>query len=203
MDCLLNTKRKLLFLSIITFMIYSCGSINNYKYQHTEVKEIPTEAVNIAIADYSKTLQKRKDSSNITAVKLYISYTSTDWFYIAIKQWGAILDEDGKYRIDADKFDIEELNKYMGQIPPSWIPTDYAEKDNVLYVWHDPQAVLTNNIKNILDKYDLIYHPGDPIILTTDGGDISYIFCKSNYKKKYYRKVKASLNTPLPSCGCK
>ncbi len=202
MECLLDTNMRSLFIVIIAFLVCSCCSINNYDYQHIKVKEIPKEAVNIAITDYSKILRKRKDLSNITAVELYISDTSTDWFYIATKPWLPTVDDKGEYHLTDDKFPLEVLNKYIGQIPPSWIPTDYAEKDNVLYVWHDPKVVLTENVKSILNKYDLIYYPGDLMTITTDGGDISYIFCKYNYKKKYYQKIKAPFNTPLPSCGC-
>ena len=200
MDCLLDINKKLLLLFIITSMFCSCHSIQIYDY--IECQEIPKEAVNIAISDYSKRLRKRKDINNVTAVEVYIIYTSTDWFYIATKPWLPYLDDNGKYRLLDDKFPIEELDEYLGKVSPSWIPTQFAEKDDVLYVWHDPKTVLTENLKNILIKYDLVYYPGDEMTLTTDGGDISYIFCKTNYKRKYYRRVKAPFITPLPACRC-
>lgn len=203
MDRLLDINMRILTLLIISLVFYSCCSVKNYDYKHIEYQVLPKEAVNIAISDYSKRLRKRKDINNVTAVEMFICYTSTDWFYIATKPWLPILDDNGNYRIDADKYELDVLDEYIGRIPPSWIPTQFAEKDDVLYVWHDPQAVLTKEMKNILAKYDLIFYPGDLIILSTDGGDISYIFCKTNYKKKFFRKIKTPFITPLPSCGCK
>ncbi len=202
MGCLLSISNKILVLLIATSMFCSCRSTKNYDYKYIECQEIPIEAINIAITDYSNRLRKRKDIDNITAVEVFIVYTSTDWFYIATKPWLPSIDESGKYHLTDDKFSIEMFDKYLGQVPPSWMPTQYVEKDNVLYVWHDPQAELTENLKNALVKYDLFYDPEDEMIITTDGGDISYIFCKTNYKRKYYRRVKAPYNTPLPSCGC-
>ena len=183
-------------------MFCSCHSTKNYDYKYIECQEIPKEAVNIAISDYSKRLRKRKDINNVTAVEVYIIYTSTDWFYIATKPWLPYLDDNGKYRLLDDKFPIEELDEYLGKVAPSWIPTQFAEKDDVLYVWHDPKTVLTENLKKILIKYDLVYYPGDEMTLTTDGGDISYIFCKTNYKRRYYRRVKTPYIIPLPACRC-
>lgn len=183
-------------------MFYSCCSVNNYDYKHVECQYIPQEAVNIVIADYGKRLQKRKDLNNIKAVALYIDYTTTDWFFIVTKPWRPSLDDNGKYHLICDKYRIEKLDKCIGKIPSDWTPTQYAEKDGVLYLWHDPQAVFSENLRNVLIKYDLVYYPGNEMILTTDGGDISYIFCKTNYRRRYYRKVKARYNTPLPSCGC-
>lgn len=203
MDYQLDTNKKILTLLIITSMFCSCLGIKNYDYKHIECQEIPEEAVNIVITDYSKKLQKRKDINNVTAVALYIDYTSTDWFYIGTKPWLPYLDDNGSYQLKDDKYPIEELDEYIGKIPPYGIPTQYAEKDGVLYVWHDPQAVLTENLKNNLIKYDLVYYPGDEMIFTTDGGDLSYIFCKTNYKRRYYQRVKAPFNTPLPSCRCR
>ena len=203
MEHLLNiSSNKLLILFTITSMLCSCHGIKNYNYKRIECQEIPKEAVNIAIADYSKQLKRRKDFSNVTAVELYITYTSTDWFYIGTKPWLPRIDDKSGRQYFADRFEIEELDEYMGKIPPSYIPTQFAEKDNVLYVWHDPQAVLTENLKNVLIKYDLVYYPGDKQIATLDGGDFSYIFCKTNYKKRYYYRVKPRYNTPLPSCRC-
>ncbi len=202
MDCLLSIK-NLLVMFVTTFLFYSCCSVKNYDYKHIECQEIPNEAVNIAISDYSKRLRKRKDINNVTAVKVYIGNTSTDWFYIATKPWRSFIDdESGKYYF-TDRFDIELLDEYIGKIPPLRIPTQFVEKDDVLYVWHDPQAVLTENLKNVLIKYNLVYYPGDEmIVVTTDGGDFSYIFCKTNYKRRYYRRIIAHYATPLPSCGC-
>lgn len=201
MEHLLNIN-KLLVLFIMASMFCSCHNLKNFDYKHIECQEIPKEAVNIAIADYSKKLKRRKDINNITAVQVYIAYTSTDWFYIAMRPWYPRVDEFGKYHLFADKFEIELLDEYLGKIPPSWVPTQYAEKDSVLYAWHDPQAVLTENLKNVLIKNDLVYYPGDEQIVSFDGGDFSYIFCKTNYKKKYYRRIKAPFSTPLPSCRC-
>lgn len=203
MDRLLDINIKILTLLIILSVLHSSCSINNYDYKHIECQEVPQEAINIVIADYSKRLRKRKDINDVKAVMLYIDYTSTDWFYIGTKPWIPSLDDNGNYRINADKFPIERIDKYMGENQPyGFIPTQYAEKDNVLYVWYDPQAVLTEGVKNVLIKYDLVYYPGDLMIATTDGGDLSYIFCKTNYKRRYYRRIKAPYNTPLPSCNC-
>lgn len=198
----LYTNKKFWGLFLIAFTVCSCHSLKNYEYKHLECYETPKEAVDIAIADYSHALKKQKEISDVVAVYIYIFPTSTDWFYISMVPWRLHVDDSSQYYL-ADKFPIEFIDKNMGHIPPSWIPTDYVEKDNVLYVWHDPQIVLTEEMKRLLNQYDLIYYSGDLMSITTGSGDISYIFCKYNYKKKYYRKIKAPYLTPLPSCGCK
>ena len=140
MERLLNIKR-LLILFFITTIFYSCLTTRNYDY--VECKETPKEAVNIAIANYSKSLKWHKDLRNVSAVNIRITYTSTDWFFISMLPW---IDE-------ADKFSISELNKNEGSIPPFWIPTEYAEINNVLYVWHNPNVVLTTDVIEKLKKY--------------------------------------------------
>lgn len=189
MERLLNIKR-LLILFFITTIFYSCLTTRNYDY--VECKETPKEAVNIAIANYSKSLKWHKDLRNVSAVNIRITYTSTDWFIIAMLPW---IDE-------ADKFSISELNKNEGSIPPFWIPTEYAEINNVLYVWHNPNVVLTTDIIEKLKKYNLIAKPEYEGLISLDGTNVSYIFCKTNYKKRYYRKVTVHYSTPLPSCRC-
>ena len=82
MERLLDIKR-LLILFFITTIFYSCASTRNYDY--VEYKETPKEAVNIAIADYSKRLKWHKDLRNVSAVNIRITYTSTDWFIISIR----------------------------------------------------------------------------------------------------------------------
>ena len=205
MESLLGTitNKKLLLLFITLFIFYSCCSIKNYDYEHIEWQQLPREAVNIAIADYSKQLSKRKDIRNVVAVDIFIGNTTTEWFYISFRPWQLNIDDASGTTYLTDKLQITMLNEYIGKIPPSWIPTDYMEKAGVLYVWHDPQIVLAEKIINVLAKYNLLnYSENEEMILTTDGGDMSYIFCKTNFKRKYYRKVKASFITPLPSCGC-
>ena len=200
MEHLLDIKR-LLILFFITTIFYSCGSTRNYDY--VECKETPKEAVNIAIADYSKQLKRRKDLSNVVAVHVRIHYTTTDWFYISMIPWQLYVDEDsGEYYL-TDRFLAKWLDENMGQVPPDWIPSDYMEKDGILYTWHDPQVVMTEDFKSVLSKYNLLHYPADdPMIVTLDGSYISYIFCKTNYKKRYYYRVKPRYNTPLPSCRC-
>lgn len=179
-------------------MFYSCGITKDYDcgttkdYDYVKFKEIPKEAVNIAITDFYKTLQRQNDSS-IVAVRIGITYTSTDWFYVSVIPW---IDE-------ANKYPIEILDAYMGQIPPSHIPTEYIKKKNILFVWHNPQVALTENIKSILVKYDLVSYPDEDWVYVLDGDYTSYIFCKYNYKKRFNRKLKTQYRTPLPSCGCK
>lgn len=170
-------------------MLCSCGSTKIYDY--VEYKEVPKEAVNIAIADFSSALQRQKDT-NIVAVRVGIAYTSTDWFYITMIPW---IDE-------TNKFPVEMLDMYMGQIPLSHIPTEYIKRDNVLFVWHDPQQVLTQEIKEVLVNSNLVSYPEEDWFFSLDGTHLSYIFCKSKYKRKYYRKVFASYIVPLPSCRC-
>ena len=191
MDYLLSIN-KLLVLFVIAFMFYSCLSLKNYDYEYVERQETPKEAVNIAIANYSKRHPKRKDIGNVTAVDVQITYTSTDWFYISMIPW---IDE-------ADKFPISILEENEGRIPPNWVPTECVEINNVLYVWHNSNVTLTTNFIETLAKYDLVLKPEERLILTTDGTHVSYIFCKTNYKKRYFQKVMPLYATPLPSCGC-
>lgn len=204
MACLLNTDKKLLLLFIVMIMFGSCQSIKNYDYKHVECQMVPREAVNIAIADYSKQLKKRKDISRVVAVHVRIHCTTTDWFYISMLPWQLHIDDDsGEYYL-TDRFSVKWLDENMGKVPPDWIPSDYMEMDGILYTWHDPQVVMTEDFKSVLSKYNLLHYPEeDSMIVTLDGSYISYIFCKANYKNKYYRKVKAQYNTPLPLCGCK
>jgi hypothetical protein len=136
-------------------------------------------------------LRARKDST-IVAVNVGITYTSTDWFYISMIPW---IDE-------SNKFPIEILDMDMGKIPPSHIPTEYVQRNNVLFVWHNPQYILTRDIKRVLVNYELVSYPEDDWVYTLDGASVCYIFCKTNYKRKYYRKVIASYKIPLPSCRC-
>jgi hypothetical protein len=173
-------------------MFCSCLSLQNYDYQYVECQETPKEAINIAIADYNKKHLKEKNNGDVRAVAVHINYTSTDWFYISMVPW---IDE-------ADKFPISLLKKNEGRIPPDWVPTECVEINNVLYVWHNPNVALTTNFIETLAKYDLVLKPEELLILTTDGTHVSYIFCKTNYKKRYFQKVKPLYATPLPSCGC-
>lgn len=192
MENLLDTDKRPLFLFIVILMFCSCHSIKNYDYKLIECQKIPKEAVNIAIADYSKQLKRRKDLSHVVAVNVYVHFTTTDWFFISMIPW---IDE-------SDKFPIEYLDMYMGKIPPSHIPTEYVQWNNVLFVWHNPQHVLTEDIKRVLVNNKLVLYPGEDWVLTLDGTCLSYIFCKTNYKRRYYKKVTATYKTPLPSCGC-
>ena len=191
MDYLLSIN-KLLVLFVTTFMFCSCCSIKNYNYKYVECQETPKEAVNIAIADYSKRHPKRKNLGDLTAVDVHITYTSTDWFYISMIPW---IDE-------ADKFPISILEENEGRIPPNWVPTECVEINNVLYVWHNPNVTLTTNVIETLKKYDLVLKAEDEWLTSLDGTHVSYIFCKTNYKKGYYRKVIVHYATPIPSCGC-
>lgn len=183
---------KLLVLFVTTFMFCSCLSLQNYDYQYVECQEAPKEAINIAIADYSKKHLKQKNNGDVRAVDVHINYTSTDWFYISMVPW---IDE-------ADKFPISLLKENEGRIPPDWVPTECVEINNVLYVWHNPNVALTTNFIETLAKYDLVLKPEDQWIVSTDGTHVSYIFCKTNYKKRYFQKVMPLYATPLPSCGC-
>ena len=203
MDCLLDINKKLLLLSVITSMFCSCHSTKNYDYKHIECHEIPKEAVNIAIADYSKRLKRQENPDNVVAVQVRVYPTTTDWFYIAMIPWQLYVDNDSGKCYLTNRFLVSWLDENMGRIPPDWIPSDYLEKDGILYVWHDLQVVMTENFKSILAKYDLLHYPeDDAMTVTLDGSYISYIFCKTNYKRRYYRRVKASFITPLPACRC-
>ena len=182
--------KRILILIFITTIFYSCASTRNYDY--VECKETPKEAVNIAIADYSKRLKWHNDLRNVSAVNIRITYTSTDWFIISMIPW---IDE-------ADKFSISELKEKEGGIPPFWIPTEYAEINNVLHVWHNPNVVLTTDVIEKLKKYNLIAKAEDEGLTSLDGTRVCYIFCKTNYKKRYYRKLTVHYSTPIPSCRC-
>ena len=183
---------KLLVLFVTTFIFCSCLSLQNYDYQYVECQEAPKEAINIAIADYSKKHLKEKNNGDVRAVDVHINYTSTDWFYISMVPWIG----------EVDKFPISLLKENEGRIPPDWVPTECVEINNVLYVWHNPNVALTTNFIETLAKYDLVLKPEDQWIVTTDGTHVSYIFCKTNYKKRYFQKVMPLYATPLPSCGC-
>jgi hypothetical protein len=183
---------KLLVLFVTTFIFCSCLSLQNYDYQYVECQEAPKEAINIAIADYNKKHLKEKNNGDVRAVAVHINYTSTDWFYISMVPWIG----------EVDKFPISLLKKNEGRIPPDWVPTECVEINNVLYVWYNPNVALTTNFIETLAKYDLVLKPEDQWIVTTDGTHVSYIFCKTNYKKRYFQKVMPLYATPLPSCGC-
>lgn len=186
-----NTKIKLLLLLIILTVLCSCCSLNVWDYGHVECKEIPQEAVDIAIKDFSRRIRSRKNTNRAT-VNVLINYTSADWFEVAM-----LLRRD-----DADKFPLSELQENVGTVPPSWIPTDYVEKGNVLYIWHNPKKALTEDIVEKLYIYNRVLREDEDWIVMLDGSYTSYIFCKYNYKKRYYRRVVASYSTPFPTCGC-
>ena len=183
---------KLLVLFVTTFIFCSCLSLQNYDYQYVECQETPKEAINIAIADYSKKHLKQKNNGDVRAVDVHINYTSTDWFYISMVPWIG----------EVDKYPISLLKKNEGRIPPDWVPTECVEINNVLYVWHNPNVVLTTDVIEKLKKYNLIAKAEDEGLTSLDGTRVCYIFCKTNYKKRYYRKVTVHYNTPLPSCRC-
>lgn len=199
---LLDINTEILTVLIISLAFCSCHSLNNYDYKHIECQEIPQEAVDIAIADYTKRLKKQKVFDNVVAVHMRVHITTTDWFYISMIPWQLNKDDDSGKCYLTDKFMVKWLDENIGKIPPDWIPSNYIEKNGILYVWHDPKAVLTENLKNVLIKYGLVYYPGDEMIVSTGGGYISYIFCKTNYKKRFYKRIQASYITPLPSCSC-
>ena len=139
-----------------------------------------------------KRLKWHKDLRNVSAVNVRITYTSTDWFIISMIPW---IDE-------ADKFSISELKENEGSVPPFWIPTEYTEINNVLYVWHNPNVTLTTDVIEILKKYNLIAKAEDEGLTSLDGTSVCYIFCKTNFKKRYYRKLTVHYSTPIPSCRC-
>ena len=165
MELRLDIKR-LLILFFIVSIFCSCATTKVYEYDVVEYKEPPQEAINIAIADYSKQLKRQKDLGNITAVNMCIIYTSTDWFYISMHPWTG----------EADKFPISLLKEYEGEIPPEWIPTEYVEKNNVLYVWHNPKMALTADFIDILKKYDLVPDSDYEWMATIGATTIHYIF---------------------------
>ena len=184
-------NKKLLLLLIASTVLCSCYSLKNYSYESEDCQEVPREAIDIAIKDYSKRLRSRKNAS-ITAVNIRSVCTLTDWFYLAMLPW---ID-------DADRFPLSELRKNIGEVPPSWIPTDYVEKGKVLYVWHNPKKALSEEIIEKLTQYNLVLGEDEDWIVTLDGSHTCYIFCKYDYKKRYYRRVVVSYGTPLPTCGC-
>lgn len=200
MGNLLSTIENLCLLFIIIGISCSCSSVKMYKpeytydYEHIECQNIHREAIDIAIADYSQRLLMHEEYSGISAVEILVACTSTDWFYVAMKPWR---------RNEVDKYPIATLEKFKGSLPPSWIPTEYMEENRVLYVWHNPHIALCEDVIETLAKYGLVLYPGEEWIITTDGGDMSYLFCKKNYKKKYYHKIYAPFITPLPSCRCR
>ena len=186
-----NTKIKLLLL-LVSISLCSCYSLKNYNFDYVEYNEIPREAVNIAIKDYSKRLHRQKDT-NVTAVRVRVDYTSTDWFEVSMVPW---IDE-------TNKFNRDYLTPYVGKIPSKYTPTEYVEVDGVLYVWHNPQMVLTDDIIEKLTQYHIVLGKDEEWIVTTGGTYTSYIFCKYNYQKRYYRRVVSHYNTRLPACGCR
>lgn len=183
-----NISKKLLILLVASSFLFSCRTI---AYKVTECQEIPEEALNVAIADYNKILRR---SPQRHAVAVHITYTSTDWFYIAMKPWD---DENNKYN-------LSWLQENIGKVPFPWYyPTQYREIDNVLYVWHNPKVVLSEDVVSALVRYNLVYYPDDEMIVS-NGGDLTcYVFCKSNHRK-YYRRIKPDDYgfVPLPSCNC-
>ena len=96
MEFLSNIKIRLSLLLIVSITLCSCCSLRVWDFEYVECKEIPKEAVNIAIKDYSKRLHRQKDT-NITAVQVMVNYTSTDWFYLAMLPW---IDEANKFNRD-------------------------------------------------------------------------------------------------------
>lgn len=191
MEFLSNIKIRLSLLLTVSITLCSCCSLRVWDFEYVECKEIPKEAVNIAIKDYSKRLHRQKDT-NITAVQVMVNYTSTDWFYLAMLP---LIDE-------ANKFNRDYLISNLGKVPNKYTPTEYVEVDGVLYVWHNPQMVLTEDFIEKLTHYNLVLGEDEVWILSTGGTYTSYIFCKYNYKKKYYRRVVSHYITRLPMCGC-
>lgn len=178
MEPLLNINKKILFFFIIISpMFCSCLTIKNYDY--IECEDIPREAIDIAIKSHNKRLQVHKNSDVIAVV--------LDAYYISERKLNLFMRESVKGDI-VDKFPVETLYEYVGQIPSSSIPTDYIEINNVLYVWHNPHIVLGEEIINRLIKYDMVWYPGEEMIYTIGGTSIDYIFSTSNYKI-YIRKV--------------
>lgn len=191
MERLRNTNNKLLLLYITLFAIFcSCSSLKNHDYTFIDCNNIPIQSINISINDYHKRLLKQKEVI-IAAVRVDVFYISEDWYYISMTPWIS----------DVDKYPLNMLYENVNKIPTSMIPTEYIKKDNVLYVWHNPEKPLTEEFIATLMKYNLVLYPDEIAVFTTDGKHTYYIFCKSKSTKKFYRK-ETSNRLSLPHCKC-
>lgn len=157
-----------------------CSCLTMKKYEYVACNEIPQEAINIAIIDHNKGLKRQKDA-NIVAVGIYVRCTSKRMFDLSMKEW--------KSGENVDKFQVEDLYENLGYVPDDyWIPTEYIEKDGILYMWHNPYVALTEDVIEALIKNDMVFYPREEGGLTTGGTTIHYIFKKSNYNI-YTKKI--------------
>lgn len=181
-----NVVRFISFI-MLSCILHSCCALKNYDYEVVKCQEIQREAIDVSIKDYDKRVLKRK-RSNI-AIRVDVLYTTTDWFMVFFTPW------------ENDNIPITILKKYKNQNPPSWIPTEYVENMGVLYAWHNPQKMLTEDVISTLTRYNLVVSEEEWIVTTGEGG-FYYIFSKSK-PQKYFRRVVRDWGTPLPACNCR
>lgn len=102
------------------------------------------------------------------------------------------------YGSDENKIFIGPDDK-VGSVP-YWFPTQYAEKEGKLFYWCDSTQVITNEIINVLAKFnhlDSTYVNGfngdiPEFIINDSKKGADYYFCKKNLSR--YRRVITNLS---------
>jgi len=181
-------KREKLFIFILFFLFISYVTTSGREY----TKLTGDDAVNSAISDFIKTSKLIKKLSTFS-----ILITDIDNGILII---GIVEANDKIYPRESNKVGTYD----------DIFPTKYKEVNNKLFYWNDSTQVITQEIIDVLEKYNHIDFDWSkeyaiPPIAHDDGQEgMVYYFCKDDYKK--YKKTKASTikkhyNPPKLKCN--
>ncbi|WP_191858393.1 hypothetical protein [Hanstruepera ponticola] len=147
-------------------------------------------------SSYLESIKKTgtKDDARINAIK-YFSNTNklvSNKFYIVYSCDEA--EELYCFKFYKNEKSLLKLTDSIGGYPTGYFPNKYIEIDNNLFLWHEPEAKITKEIIDFMNKYNAIdsshYKIPDylPIINTGDfKKEMHYFICKDNisiYEKR-------------------
>jgi hypothetical protein len=170
----------ILLLCLIGFLNVNSQSNSNDLYE-TAIKNI--------LLDFSKTKIYKKGK----VFDLKISYLDNELIYISFLE-----NEENKYLYSISK-----------PIEDNILPSSYIEKDGKLFIWWDKTLKVSQDMFDILKKYNMLKDDDggwiailDPIMDDNKKG-VNYFICKNDFK--IYKRIitnKGSIETPKLKCPC-
>ncbi len=175
---------------ISTILSFHCSCRNESMMTMRPECADSTWAINYVIYDFLKT-PLAKDNKVIGAS--LIIEDSLDIHAIVVVP----------YYDDEEKWPIGLLQKYKGTYCKGGIPTAYMEKSGKLFLWNNENIPLTQDMIDVLIRYNRTitdYEPWELII--DDGKQVVYYFCKSNYRK-HTKRFRRRIWENVPCLRCK
>lgn len=179
--------KKNIYLVIIGLLMFSYGS---WKSQLKQKGDKDDARMNIMLDYLNKNVKNGKNFFFIDISE------NTKNFYV--------------FRIDKDKFKLAPTLADTIGAYTTFFPTNFYEKDNKLFIWHDKNKKLDKKIVLKMQEYnciDSLYYKGDNVdgaIIDTGNfkKSLYYFVCKKNISK--YKKRKAIWIEPknYPNIKC-